>query len=100
MRKLILAAIAVALAVPAAAMEIGRFKNEAGGWVVFTDSPCDGGKTYMMYAYTGQATATGCWAAVNKELFVRWNDGTIRIYPMNGLTLSDEFLEYVRRNTK
>lgn len=101
MHKLILAVALALSAATASAMEVGRIKNSGGGYIVLTDAPCGDGKNRSAYTYGDNSSSAGCWAAINKEIFIRWlDDGQIRIYPMDAVRLSEEFKEYVKGSQK
>ena len=88
------------LSTAATANEIGRIYNKGGGAIVLTTRMCENG-SYRLYAYDQQGNAnTGCWKVVNKEIFVRWDDGEYRIYNRDNIEFSKEFLEAVRRGEK
>ena len=63
---------------------VATTKNEAGGIAVLTDEECTGRKNaWVAYSiHTGNKVLFGCWAMDDNFVFIRWEDGDVRNYPL------------------
>ena len=84
MKRLLLALILVGYA---QAGTVAMMKNNAGGMIVLTDVKCDK-KSLVVYANADNGkTMFGCWFADDNFVFIRWNDGETRTYPLTDWTV-------------
>ena len=67
---------------------IAEMPNQGGGNISLTDMKCTTIKdTFIAYSNlpNGQAML-GCWASDQDNVFIRWSDGDIRMYPIGAFT--------------
>ena len=88
----ILIGFAVALfTAPASAAEVGTIENKSGGTIVFTDVARKGSDALVVYANASDGTMiTGEWVAMERGVMVRWDDGTLSLYPYASVTLTNK----------
>jgi hypothetical protein len=93
MKRLWMAAVA-ALATVVTAQEVtilGTLRNKDKGQIVFTliKSDCKDGQ-HLVYTTSGggEIGIFGCFAYVNGQMFVSWNDGTMYSYPIDEFEFS------------
>ncbi len=102
MKSLWIAAVA-ALTTVATAQEVtilGTMRNKDQGQIVFTliKSECKDGQ-HLVYTTGsgGEIGIFGCYAYVNGQMFVLWNDGTMYSYPVDGFELSADAERLIRQ---
>ena len=93
MRK---ALLAVALAVlPLCAMAndqarvVATMPNNVGGHIKLTNGFCDATQEHFV-AYTTAPNgdvAVGCWALLDNDVVIRYESGTVKVYPANAFNV-------------
>ena len=92
MRAILIAALAAALAVPATAGVIATLENKGGGQIKLTDDICksrEGQDLAWLFAYStlpGGKFLTGCWMVADDDVLVIYDNGGVRLYPMDAFT--------------
>lgn len=80
---------------------LGTLPNRDNANITFTfiQGSCPKGQ-YMAYAQSdgGRISLYGCYRVVSDQLFVAWSDGDLYTYSFNSLILSEEMLNYLKRN--
>jgi len=74
------------LSLNASAAVVAETVNQGGGTIALTDAKCSKSQsTFVAYTYisTGQSLL-GCWASEGNRIFIQWNDGDLRSYPLEG----------------
>lgn len=68
---------------------VAEIPNQGGGRIALTDLKCkDVANTFLAYSYLGNGKSLmGCWAADDSRVFVRWEDGDMRSYPIDSFVL-------------
>lgn len=88
MNKLLCALLLLPLAV--VAKPVAETSNQGGGRIVLTDDYCNDGKFKLAYSQmNGASTLLGCWGVDNTFVHIRWYDGDLRSYPLEGFRLID-----------
>ena len=66
--------------------------NKAGGEIVITTTPCPGYKSLMeAYNYTpGGKMQMGCWAVLEGQVQIVWNDKTRYVYPIDSFYIKNQ----------
>ena len=83
MNKLLLALLLLPMIVKAEA--IAETRNSGGGKIVLTNEACN--QKGFKLAYTmmnGASTLLGCWGMDSSFIHIRWYDGDLRSYPLEG----------------
>ncbi len=59
--------------------------NAGGGSIALTDVKCTSiPNTFIAYTYISNGKSLiGCWAAESGRVFIQWNDGDLRSYPLD-----------------
>jgi hypothetical protein len=86
-RIILLAALAASFNVNAVTFEAD---NTIGGKIVLTDKPSPECRSPGRIAYSTSTTGEslfGCWNMVDERFFVKYTNGTIRIYEMDGFSV-------------
>lgn len=98
--KTIIAAVALIFATSVMAQtEVGRIYNQGGGAIVLTAKECTRNtQLWQVYAYSNNATMFGCYKLINKDIFVEWNDGEVRVYALSTVEFSEQFKRMVVQN--
>jgi len=69
--------------------------NQAGGSIALTDIKCTTVKdTFVAYAnHSNGKSLLGCWASDEDNVFIRWSDGDIRSYPVEGFNMKKKLVQ-------
>ena len=83
--------IALFLPIIGNAKPIAETRNQGGGRIILTDELCNDGKFKLAYTQmNGASTLLGCWGMDNTFVHIRWYDGDLRSYPLEGWRLIDQ----------
>jgi hypothetical protein len=85
MKKLLLVAL-LTLSLNVSAAVVAETVNQGGGTIALTDVKCAKvPSTFVAYTYisSGQSLL-GCWTSEGGRVFIQWNDGDLRSYPIDG----------------
>ena len=87
MRALIL--LAALLAGTAHAETIAFSATQAGGQIRLTDekSNCGPGLFFFYTTTTSGEVLPGCWKMLDGDVYAKYADGSIRLYPSDGFTM-------------
>ena len=73
------------LSLNASAAVVAETVNQGGGTIALTDAKCSKSpNTFVAYTYisSGQSLL-GCWTSEGNRVFIQWNDGDLRSYPID-----------------
>ena len=89
MKKLLLAALLILSLNVSVAGVVAEVVNQGGGSIALTDIKCKNTpNTFIAYTYISNGKSLlGCWAADDYRVFVRWDDGDVRSYPLDSFSL-------------
>lgn len=91
--SLAIAAVAIFIYGIAGAGDISYTRNTAGGYIWFTDSPCQMKQGYLTMYSTGKGgiITFGCWTMFegSDNVFAVWEDGQTRVYDMKYIHTTD-----------
>ena len=84
MKRLLLAALLI-LSLNVNAAVVAEAVNAGGGSVVLTDLKCTSiQNTLIAYTYISNGKSLmGCWTSEGNRVFIQWNDGDLRSYPID-----------------
>lgn len=73
------------LSLNASAAVVAEAVNDGGGRIALTDLKCTSiQNTFIAYTYISNGKSLmGCWTSESDRVFIQWNDGDLRSYPMN-----------------
>ncbi len=59
--------------------------NAGGGSIALTDLKCTSiQNTFIAYTYISNGKSLmGCWTSESNRIFIQWNDGDLRSYPID-----------------
>ena len=59
--------------------------NQGGGSIALTDLKCTTiQNTFIAYTYISNGKSLmGCWTSESNRVFIQWNDGDLRSYPID-----------------
>ena len=69
----------------ASAAVVAEAGNDGGGRIALTDVKCTSiQNTLIAYSYISNGKSLmGCWTSESDRIFIQWNDGDLRSYPMS-----------------
>jgi len=84
-KKILLAAL-LTLSLNASAAVVAETVNQGGGTIALTDVKCTRiQNTFIAYTYISNGQSLlGCWTSEGNRIFIHWNDGDLRSYPLEG----------------
>ena len=86
MNKLLIALLLLPLI--AVAKPIAETNNQGGGKIVLTNDKCNDPNFKLAYSQmNGASTLLGCWGMDNTFIHIRWYDGDLRSYPIEGFRM-------------
>jgi hypothetical protein len=86
MNKLLCALLLLPLV--ATAKPIAETNNQGGGRIVLTNDKCNDPNFKLAYSQmNGASTLLGCWGMDNTFIHIRWYDGDLRSYPIEGFRM-------------
>ena len=86
MNKLLIALLLLPLV--ATAKPIAETNNQGGGRIVLTNDKCNDPNFKLAYSQmNGASTLLGCWGMDNTFIHIRWYDGDLRSYPIEGFRM-------------
>jgi hypothetical protein len=67
---------------------VAFLKNKAGGLIMLTDSKCSDKKGLFAYGNDSNGTTfIGCWFVNDLFVFIRWETGDLKTYPIMDWTM-------------
>jgi hypothetical protein len=84
MKRLLLAAL-LTLSLNVNAAVVAEAVNAGGGSIALTDLKCTSiQNTFIAYTYISNGKSLmGCWTSESNRIFIQWNDGDLRSYPID-----------------
>ena len=82
---------------------IGSLPNKSGGEIVLSSEVCKEEPARRIAYITssgGQVTLFGCWQMIGEKIFVRYSDGDLFTYPVEGITFTNEFNEWYKKKNR
>ena len=73
------------LSLNASAAVVAETNNDGGGRIALTDLKCTRiQNTFIAYTYISNGKSLmGCWTSESDRVFIQWNDGDLRSYPID-----------------
>jgi hypothetical protein len=84
MKRLLLAAL-LTLSLSVNAAVVAETVNAGGGTIALTDNKCTRiQNAFVAYTYVSSGQSLlGCWTTESSRVFIQWNDGDLRSYPLD-----------------
>ena len=84
MKKILLAVLLI-LSLSVNAAVVAETINDGGGRIALTDVKCNSIQgAFIAYSYIANGKSLmGCWVVETNRVFVKWDDGDLRSYPLD-----------------
>lgn len=82
---------------------IGSIPNRDGGEIVLSTEPCrDEPAKRIAYITSGggKIALFGCWNMIGEKIFIKYSDGDLYNYPVEGVTFTNEFNEWYKKKNR